>query len=298
MLKNASSQSSLAQKQPDKLLASSEQSMRSLHRAETVDKTQGGNQLPYNDTVPASQKEEVMDSVYCRVADNYDRAINIFSLFMNGMWKRRFVSRMQAAPGAYLLDVAGGTGEIAKHYLAYQEAQGDLTAHVHVIDFNPDMLRVGRQRMQKIEHGARVTFAQGNAEDLKEVEDASVDVYSIASGMHNLANPTKALDEAFRVLKPGGTFACLEYGHVDTPILGSIHNWYLANVVPMIGGMVTGDRAAYERLVGSVRGFPDQKRFAQAIRDAGFQQQGQGYENFMFGTMVSYIATKPHDVEN
>ncbi|KAJ2360285.1 hypothetical protein IW150_007543, partial [Coemansia sp. RSA 2607] len=80
MLKNASSQSSLAQKQPDKLLASSEQSMRSLHRAETVDKTQGGNQLPYNDTVPASQKEEVMDSVYCRVADNYDRAINIFSL--------------------------------------------------------------------------------------------------------------------------------------------------------------------------------------------------------------------------
>ncbi|KAJ1852594.1 2-hexaprenyl-6-methoxy-1,4-benzoquinone methyltransferase [Coemansia sp. RSA 2703] len=297
MFRNVFSQSVLKRMQSAKLFPASTQRTRWLHSAETVRKAQSVSQLPYNDTVPASRKEEVMDSVYCRVADQYDLAIDVLSLFMNSMWKRRFVTRMQAAPGANLLDVAGGTGEIAKHYLEYQEAQGDLSARVHVVDFNPDMLRVGRRRMQATEYGKRVTFAQGNAEDLKDVGDASVDVYSISAGMHNLANPTRALDEAFRVLRPGGTFACLEYGHVDAPVIGSVCRWYMDRAVPVIGRLVTGDGAPYERLAGSVRGFPHQKQFAQAIRNAGFQQQGKGYEQFQWGMMVSYIATKPYDVK-
>ncbi|KAJ1722178.1 hypothetical protein LPJ53_003381 [Coemansia erecta] len=266
----------------------------SLHAAS---KPADAEQLPYSDTVPASDKEELMDLVYCRVADKYDRTINVLSLFMNGMWKRRFVQRIQAAPGARLMDMAGGTGEIARQYLEYQKAQGDTTAHVDVVDFNPDMLRVGRRRLQGTEFASRVSFVEGNAEHLTDVKDASVDVYSIAAGMHNLPNPTKALEEAFRVLRPGGTFACLEYGHVDAPVIGGLAKWYMEHGVPAVGKFMTGDRAAYERLSASVRSFPHQKRFAQAIRDAGFEQQGQGYEEFQWGMMVSYIATKPQEAQ-
>ncbi|KAJ2783051.1 hypothetical protein GGI15_002724 [Coemansia interrupta] len=270
----------------------------SLHTSGAAGKAQEIDQLPYNDTVPASDKEEIMDTVYCRVADKYDRTINVLSLFMNTMWKRRFVQRIQAAPGAHLMDVAGGTGEIARLYMEYQKAQGNTTSTCDVVDFNPDMLRVGRRRLQDTEFGARVAFVEGNAEHLTNVKDASVDVYSIAAGMHNLPNPTKALEEAFRVLRPGGTFACLEYGHVDAPVLSTLAKWYMDSAVPVIGKWMTGDRAAYERLSASVRNFPHQKRFAQAIRDAGFEQQGKGYEEFQWGMMVSYIATKPLEPTN
>ncbi|KAJ1882834.1 hypothetical protein H4R99_003440 [Coemansia sp. RSA 1722] len=252
----------------------------------------------YGDTVPMSQKEEIMDEVYCKVADRYDAVIDILSVFMNTMWKRNFVKQIKPQPGALMLDVAGGTGEIANHYLRYQDkVNGDKKSSVKIVDYNPHMLRVGMKRLGSTEwmRDKRVSFAQGNAEDLQGIADDSVDIYSISAGMHNLPHPERALNAAYRVIKPGGTFACLEYGHVDNPVIGPICRWYMDNAVPVLGGWIAGDSGSYQRLAKSVRNFPHQKVFAQAIRDAGFVLPGDGYQVFQWGMMVVYIGTKPNN---
>ncbi|KAJ2774504.1 hypothetical protein IWQ57_000792 [Coemansia nantahalensis] len=252
--------------------------------------------VAYADSVPMEAKEEIMGGVYHQIANKYDRVATICSLGMNTVWKRRFVHRMRAQPGARMLDVAGGTCEIAKHYLEYQDkVNGDCRSSVHVVDLNTGMLGVGQSRMAGTswERDGRISFAQGNAEDLAAVADNSVDVYAISAGMHNIPRLDKALSEAFRVVKPGGTFACLEYGHVDTPVLGSIVRWYWDNGVPAVGQVFAEDRPAYERLARSVRAFPHQRDFASLIRAAGFRLPGAGYELFECGMMVAYIGTKP-----
>ncbi|KAJ2780277.1 2-hexaprenyl-6-methoxy-1,4-benzoquinone methyltransferase [Coemansia javaensis] len=250
----------------------------------------------YADSVPMEAKEGIMDGVYHQIAEKFDRVATISSLTMNTVWKRRFVHRMQAAPGAKMLDVAGGTCEIAKHYLDYQDTVNkDKTSSVHVVDLNVGMLRVGMGRMagtQWMKDG-RITLAKGNAEDLAEIPDNSVDIYSISAGMHNIPHLEKALSEAYRVVRPGGTFACLEYGHVDTPVLGQIVRWYWDNGVPVVGQIFARDRAAYERLARSVRAFPHQDDFTELARSAGFHMPGKGYELFQCGMMVSYMGTKP-----
>ncbi|KAJ1941016.1 2-hexaprenyl-6-methoxy-1,4-benzoquinone methyltransferase [Kickxella alabastrina] len=270
--------------------------LRTTTRSSISDIMGVNNSLLYNDTVPITDKGQVMDKVYCKVADRYDTVLNVLSLFMNTMWKRRFVQRMAPAPGARLLDVAGGTCEIAKHYLEYQDSVNrDSASSVHVVDFNEHMLKAGEARLGGTPwmREGRVTFAQGDAEDLANVPDNSVDIYSISAGMHNLAHPERALSAAYRVLKPGGRFACLEYGHVDTPLFGSVCRWYLAKAVPMISQLLYKDGKSYERLATSVLNFPHQAQFVEAIRRAGFHMPGRGYELFQCGMMVAYIGTKP-----
>ncbi|KAJ2704481.1 2-hexaprenyl-6-methoxy-1,4-benzoquinone methyltransferase [Coemansia spiralis] len=252
--------------------------------------------VAYADSVPMEAKEEIMDGVYHQIADKYDRVATISSLGMNTVWKRRFVHQMRARPGARMLDVAGGTCEVAKHYLDYQDkVNSDNRSSVHVVDLNTGMLRVGESRVAGTNwaRDGRISFAKGNAEDLVNVADNSIDIYAISAGMHNIPRLDKALSEAFRVVKPGGTFACLEYGHVDTPLLGQIVRWYWDNGVPVVGQVFAEDRPAYERLARSVRAFPHQRDFAGLIRAAGFHLPGQGYELFQCGMMVSYIGTKP-----
>ncbi|KAJ1832302.1 2-hexaprenyl-6-methoxy-1,4-benzoquinone methyltransferase [Coemansia sp. RSA 2706] len=250
----------------------------------------------YGDEVPADHKEHIMGDVYCRVADRYDAVSDIISMSMNKRWKQRFVEQMRPQPGDKMIDVAGGTCEVAKRYLHYQDSVNrDRTSSVHVVDFNENMLEVGRRRLAASPwmRDRRVTFAQGNAEDLADVPDASVDIYCISAGMHNLPHPEKALSEAYRVLRAGGRFACLEYGHTDTPVIGQLCRWYWDSAIPFLGHVLARDRASYERLARSVRTFPHQAKFAQAIRDAGFHLPGKGYDLYQWGMMVAYIGTKP-----
>ncbi|KAJ2850562.1 hypothetical protein IWW36_001812 [Coemansia brasiliensis] len=249
----------------------------------------------YGDEVPISEKEEIMSDVYCKVADRYDAVTDVISLWMNKPWKQRFVRQIQARPGDKMLDVAGGTCEVAKRYLQYQDTVNhDQTSSVHVVDFNKNMLLVGQRRLADSSwiRDGRITFAQGNAEDLCDVPDSSVDIYCISAGMHNLPHPEKALSEAYRVLRPGGKFACLEYGHTEGMIIGAVSCWYWDKAVPYLGQVLANDRASYERLARSVRTFPSQKQFAQAIRNAGFHLPGKGYELYQWGMMVAYIGIK------
>ncbi|KAJ2448685.1 hypothetical protein EV183_005309 [Coemansia sp. RSA 2336] len=249
----------------------------------------------YGDEVPIGKKEEIMSDVYCKVADRYDAVTDVISLWMNKPWKQRFVKQIQAKAGDKMLDVAGGTCEVARRYLQYQDSvNNDHTSSVHVVDFNQNMLLVGQRRLAGTDwiKDGRITFAQGNAENLCDVPDSSVDIYCISAGMHNLPHPERALSEAYRVLRPGGKFACLEYGHTEGMVIGAVSRWYWDNVVPVLGHVLANDRASYERLARSVRTFPSQQQFAQAIRDAGFHLPGKGYELYQWGMMVAYIGYK------
>ncbi|KAJ2062835.1 hypothetical protein GGI17_002120 [Coemansia sp. S146] len=251
----------------------------------------------YGDTIPIDTKEEIMDRTYCKIADRYDIVLEVMSLGMNQYWKKRFVRLMSPTAGLKMIDVAGGTGQIARNYLEYQDSiNNDSSSSVHVVDLNDQMLRVGRHRLASSQwmKDGRISFAQGSAENLVNIADNSFDIYSISAGMHNIPHPELALSEAYRVLKPGGLFACLEYGHVDTPIVKQLHRWHLETLAPALGQLLVGKRASYERLVCSARSFPHQRDFAKAISHAGFRlPPGKGYKLMQCGYMVAYYGTKP-----
>ena len=164
------------------------------------------------------------------------------------------------------LDVAGGTGDIAFRILD----RGGPQTHVTVLDINGDMLDVGRERVPA-RHAGQVDFVEANAEDLP-FEDKSFDGYTIAFGIRNVPRMERALSEAFRVLRPGGRFLCLEFSKVDMPGLDKVYDLYSFNVIPQMGKMVTGDAESYRYLVESIRRFPPPGLFAQMIEEAGFRR--------------------------
>ncbi|KAJ2159082.1 hypothetical protein GGF46_003282 [Coemansia sp. RSA 552] len=239
---------------------------------------------------------EPMDPVYCELADTYDWVADVLSLYRVGGWKQKLVELAEPRPGDKIIDVAGGTCQVAERFLTYQDTvNNDKTSTIHVVDFNKDMLRVGRHRLSHHpwEEDGRLTFAQGDAQNLVDVPDNAYDLYSVGYGMHNFPDPEKALREAYRVLKPGGRFACLEFGQVDVPILGLFTNLYRRYGYGAIAHVLTGNGEPYRRMAVSTVNFTHQREFAKMIRNAGFQFAGKGYEEYGFGVSVCYIAFKP-----
>jgi demethylmenaquinone methyltransferase/2-methoxy-6-polyprenyl-1,4-benzoquinol methylase len=184
------------------------------------------------------------------------------------LWKNDLVAWLappkSAVPYA-LLDVAGGTGDVALRVL---EASGPAASAV-ICDISAEMIEVGRARGNS--EAGRLSFVQGNAEALPFAE-RKFDAYTIAFGMRNLTHMQAALREAFRVLKPGGRFMCLEFSSVEVPLLDALYDAYSFNAIPALGGLVAGDSAAYRYLVESIRRFPDQKTFTRLIETAGFER--------------------------
>jgi demethylmenaquinone methyltransferase / 2-methoxy-6-polyprenyl-1,4-benzoquinol methylase len=163
--------------------------------------------------------------------------------------------------------VAGGTGDIA--FRAAKAAGAGF--RVTVCDINPDMLAVGRERAAQNHLDDRVSFVEGNAETLA-FPDRTFDAYTIAFGIRNVPRIDVALREAFRVLKPGGRFICLEFSKVDVPGLDRLYDWFSFNIIPPLGRAVTGDAESYRYLVESIRKFPRPNAFAEMIRSAGFSR--------------------------
>jgi ubiquinone/menaquinone biosynthesis methyltransferase len=206
-----------------------------------------------------------------------------------------------------VLDVAGGTGDIAFRILEslrahHRASDGARPSEVAVLDINDAMLGVGEQRATKkgyagSELGALtagdagfLSWHQGDAMDLQ-FPDNSFDAYTIAFGIRNVTRVQDAVEEAFRVLKPGGRFMCLEFSHVPVPGLSQLYDAYSFNVVPAIGQAVAGNREAYQYLVESIRRFPDQTTFANMIKSGGFQNVT--YENFTVGVCAVHSGFKP-----
>lgn len=219
--------------------------------------------------VRLDEKQDLVDDVFHKVARRYDIMNDLMSGGLHRVWKDILVAKVRPAarPGFNHLDVAGGTGDVA---FRIARAGGKKTA-VTVLDINGDMLDVGRERGKKAGLDRQLTFVEANAEDLP-LPDNHFDAYTIAFGIRNVPRIDRALSEAFRVLKRGGRFLCLEFSHVEAAALAKIYEAYSFKIIPMVGRAVTGDAEPYRYLVESIRQFPKPETFAAMIEAAGFQR--------------------------
>ena len=218
--------------------------------------------------VPLGDKQAMVDGVFHSVARRYDLMNDLMSGGLHRAWKDVLVTAINPPKGERafsLLDIAGGTGDIALRVL---KAGGPGT-NATVLDINREMLAVGRERAEK--SLANVTFAEGNAEALP-FPDRGFDAASIAFGIRNVPRIETALAEAHRVLKLGGHFLCLEFSSVDVPGLDRLYELYSFNVIPALGRLVANDTESYRYLVESIRRFPAPARFSQMMQQAGFKR--------------------------
>ncbi len=224
--------------------------------------------------VPLADKQAMVDGVFDSVARRYDLMNDLMSGGLHRAWKEVLVAAVNPPKPAAglkkkperpfaLLDIAGGTGDVAMRV----KAAGGPGTRVTVADINTEMLSVGRERAGKA--GYDVTFIEGNAEALP-LLDRSFDAVTIAFGIRNVPRIELALGEAFRVLKHGGHFLCLEFSSVDVPGLDRLYDLFSFNVIPALGSAVAGDRESYRYLVESIRKFPKPTVFADMMRTAGF----------------------------
>lgn len=216
----------------------------------------------YEDVTP-DEKTARVGGVFSSVARKYDIMNDAMSGGMHRLWKDRFVRQVKPRPGERILDMAGGTGDIAFR----MQARG---AHVTVSDINPDMLGVGQERAAKRGLDG-LDWSVQNAETLS-FESASFDAYTIAFGIRNVTHIDKALREAHRVLKRGGRFFCLEFSTTLWPGFAEVYDAYSHKVVPKLGKLISGDEDSYRYLIESIRRFPDMPSFERMIGEAGFVQ--------------------------
>ncbi|MGV6874004.1 bifunctional demethylmenaquinone methyltransferase/2-methoxy-6-polyprenyl-1,4-benzoquinol methylase UbiE [Pseudochelatococcus sp. B33] len=216
--------------------------------------------------VPLARKQGLVDEVFHKVAGRYDLMNDLMSAGMHRLWKDALISMLRPPRerAFHHLDVAGGTGDIAFRVLDAGGPRTDVT----ILDINGDMLRVGRERAGE-KYGDRLRYVQGNAEKLP-LPASAFDAYTIAFGIRNVPDIPAALAEAYRVLRRGGRFLCLEFSRVDVPLLDTVYDAYSFNVIPGIGRLVTGDGEPYRYLVESIRRFPVPDVFADMIAQAGF----------------------------
>ncbi|MCJ8157447.1 class I SAM-dependent methyltransferase [Sphingomonas sp. LaA6.9] len=215
------------------------------------------------ENVDASEKAGRVRAVFSNVASNYDLMNDAMSGGMHRLWKDRFVRRVKPRKGEAILDMAGGTGDIAFR----MHPSG---AQVTVSDINPEMLAVGMERAQKRKLEGLI-WSEQNAEELS-FADSSFDAYTIAFGIRNVTHIQQALDEAHRVLKRGGRFFCLEFSTTLWPGFADIYDSYSHKLVPKLGKVLAKDEDSYRYLIESIRRFPDMPSFERMIQKAGFVQ--------------------------
>lgn len=223
--------------------------------------------------VNAADKPGLVRGVFDRVAGRYDLMNDLMSAGVHRVWKDMAAARLNPRPGERIVDVAGGTGDMARRFAKAARRvgarQGRGGAEVLVVDYNAEMIAAGRARGGDVD----VTWAVGDAQALP-LPDGWADGYVISFGLRNVTDTLKALTEARRVLKRGGRFLCLEFSRPVAPAMRAAYDAYSFNVIPAIGGAVAGDRESYQYLVESIRRFPDQAALAAMMRRAGFERVG------------------------
>jgi demethylmenaquinone methyltransferase/2-methoxy-6-polyprenyl-1,4-benzoquinol methylase len=219
--------------------------------------------------VPKDARQGLVNDVFAAVAGRYDLMNDLMSGGLHRLWKDDFVGLLGPPKSARrfdLLDVAGGTGDITLRALR----AGGPGCRAVLCDISPEMVAVGRKRLAAMpDLAGRVAFSIGNAESLP-FPDKSFDAYTIAFGIRNVTRIDLALAEAFRVLKPGGRFLCLEFSACEVPLLDRLYDFHSFQVIPRLGQLAAGSAESYQYLVESIRKFPIQEKFAGLIREAGF----------------------------
>lgn len=205
-----------------------------------------------------------VQGVFSSVANKYDVMNDAMSLGIHRIWKDAMMDWLAPRAGQRLLDVAGGTGDIAFRFLA-RAGQG----HATVLDLTEPMLIEGRKRAEADNLAERLGWVVGDAMALP-FADNSFDVYTISFGIRNVTRPQEALNEAYRVLRPGGRLMVLEFSQIPHDMLQKMYDLYSFNAIPVMGKIITGDRDSYQYLVESIRQFPDQETFLSMVKQAGF----------------------------
>jgi demethylmenaquinone methyltransferase/2-methoxy-6-polyprenyl-1,4-benzoquinol methylase len=227
-------------------------------------------------------KQNLVGEVFSSVAHKYDLMNDVMSLGIHRLWKRSLIQEL--LPNKKLIDMASGTGDIATLY--YNKSDNpDIT----LCDINLDMLSTGKDKLINNNIFQGMNYVCCNAEVLP-FEDLSYDYYTIAFGIRNVTNIGAALKEAWRVLKPGGKFVCLEFARVNNKVLAEIYNFYSLNIIPKIGNLIVGDKESYKYLVESIRTFPAQEEFVDMMNEAGFHLSK--YKNFTNGVVALYTGYK------
>ncbi|XP_034237352.1 2-methoxy-6-polyprenyl-1,4-benzoquinol methylase, mitochondrial [Thrips palmi] len=254
------------------------------------------------ETVKEEEKSSKVHKVFEEVAHNYDKMNDCMSFGIHRIWKDIFMQRLSPVYGTRLLDVGGGTGDIAFRYVKYLENStasldpNQAESHVTISDINKEMLDVGKTRAS--ENGiltsakrvnCSVDWLEADAEKLP-LPDNNFTAYTIAFCIRNVTHPQKALEEAYRVLRPGGRFLCLEFSHVENEALRWLYDQYSFQVIPAMGQLVAGQWKPYQYLVESIRQFPAQEEFKEMIEAAGFRCVT--YENLNFGVVAIHSGFK------
>lgn len=248
-----------------------------------------------DEMVTEEEKKKRTTDLFSFLSPFYDRICDVTSLGIHRIWKNALINSLNPQPGMKIVDMAGGTGDIAFRFLDYilnQTSSKDIPSHVTVCDISQGMLNVGRQRAEKLGYSDcdQISWLLADAENLP-IESDSIDVYAISLGMRNVANIKKTLEEAYRILKPGGRFICLELSRVTNPILRKLYDLYSFGFIPLVQRLILGNCKSPTILVESIRQFPDQETFKVMIQDAGFQHVT--YENLMFGVVAIHSGFKP-----
>ncbi|CAH1737491.1 2-methoxy-6-polyprenyl-1,4-benzoquinol methylase, mitochondrial [Aphis gossypii] len=240
-------------------------------------------------TVDETEKSKKVHQVFKNVADSYDAMNDVMSCGVHRLWKDELMKTLDPSPRTRLLDVAGGTGDIAFRYLKYiSDMEGD--GHVTIADINSSMLEEGKKRALNLKlNQDSVSWVECDAENLP-MESDSYSAYTIAFGIRNVTHIDKALDEAYRVLEPGGRFLCLEFSQVNPAALRWLYDQYSFNVIPVMGHVVAGQWKPYQYLVESIRKFPSQEDFKYMIESAGFRCVT--YSNLTFGVVAIHSGFK------
>ncbi|WP_341815786.1 bifunctional demethylmenaquinone methyltransferase/2-methoxy-6-polyprenyl-1,4-benzoquinol methylase UbiE [Wolbachia endosymbiont (group B) of Idaea biselata] len=230
-------------------------------------------------------KSQLVKEVFDSVANRYDIMNDIMSLGIHRLWKEKMVSSVHFKKNSKVLDIAGGTGDIA-----IRIARGEPSAQVTVCDINQNMLDKGRDKAIN-SNQLNFNWVCANAESLP-FEDSEFDYYTVAFGIRNFSDRKKALSEAYRVLKPNGQFVCLEFApmHYQNEIFTKFYDLYSFKVIPKIGSIVAKDKGSYEYLVKSIREFPTQANFKMEIEEIGFKNVE--FYNMSYGIVALHIGTK------
>lgn len=251
----------------------------------------------------------IVGAVFSSVAASYDTMNDLMSLGIHRLWKDHFVRSLNPGSplpspdtnadtkkGWNILDIAGGTGDIAFRMLDHAtNINHDLDTCVTISDINPSMLSEGRKRSTQTPYfnTPRLSFLEANAEHMPSIAENSIDLYTVVFGIRNFTNKQAALNEAFRVLKPGGVFACMEFSKVENSLFDAVYKRWNFSAIPLIGQIVAGDRDSYQYLVESIERFPSQTEFRDMIQKAGFMIPGRGYENLTGGIAAIHKGIKP-----
>lgn len=236
------------------------------------------------ETVREEDKAGRVQGVFSSVASKYDIMNDVMSGGVHRIWKDAMMDWLAPRPGQRLLDVAGGTGDISFRFLKRAGS-----GHSIVLDITESMLVEGRKRAEAESMHDQLDWVVGDAMALP-FPDNTFDVYTISFGIRNVTRPQEALNEAFRVLRPGGRLMVLEFSQLPNPMMQKAYDAYSFNVIPRMGQIIAGDRDSYQYLVESIRNFPDQETFLGMVRAAGFDNAK--YRNLTLGVAALHSGWK------